>query len=163
MAMQGLAIEIAQMVLVLAQAAWLSLGALDNLRYPSINRDDVGRVLRLETLAEHEPEIYKMVAWRRIENPQTVRRVFALIVACECMVALALWLGGLGLLLAMTGVVTQNGASTLAILAVLGFIMIWAAFLIGGQWFQYWHGTHGQMTHFLAAIWGIVTLIVLAM
>ena len=161
--MQGLAIEIAQIVLVSAQAAWLSLGALDNLRYPAINRDDVGRVLRLETLAEHEPKYYEMMAWRRIHSPRTVRVVFALIVAAECVVSLALWFAGLGLLLAMTGVIAHDLASGFAILAVLGFIMIWTAFLIGGQWFQYWHGNHGQMTHFLTALWGIGTLIIVAM
>lgn len=161
--MQGLAIEVAQIVLVLAQAAWLTLGALDNLRYPPINRDDVGRVLRLETLAEHEPAFYKMVAWRRIDSPRTVRVVFALIVACECAVSLALWFAALGLALAMSGVITHDLASAFAILAVLGFISIWTAFLIGGQWFQYWHGTHGQSTHFFATLWGIGTLIVVAM
>ena len=160
--MQDLAIEIAQIALVAMQAAWLTLGALDNIRHPSINRDDVAKVLALDAIAD-EPAILKKVAARRITRPQTVRRLFAFVVTVETAVVLALWVATLGLLLALFGIFTSDLATGFAILAVLAFTSIWASFLIGGQWFYYWYGEHGQKTHFLTTIWGIATIAVLAL
>ena len=152
---------IAQAVLVALQAAWLSLGAYENIRHPDANRSDVAKVLALEALAD-QPQILKQVAYRRIADPAIVRVVFGAIVAAESLVALLLWFSALLLAGAVLGLVPAELAHTVAILAVLGFTAIWAAFLIGGQWFYYWYGAYGQQSHFLLTLWGIATLLVLA-
>jgi predicted small integral membrane protein len=158
--MHQTAIDIAQAVLVALQAAWLSLGTYDNIRYPRINRDVVAKVLGLDALAD-TPEIYAMLAHRRVTSQRAVRALFALVVVAEVAVSAALWLAALALALAAAGLVGGDLAGTLAIGAVTGFTAIWAGFLIGGQWFCYWHGDYGQATHFFMTLWGIATLLAL--
>lgn len=160
--MQEVAVDIAQVLLVALPAAWLTLGVYDNLRYPDINRRDVAKVLDLEAITD-EPMIYEKIKSRRIKRPETVRRIFACVAAAEAVVALALWLACVGLALAVLGVMPRDLATGFAILATLAFIMIWAGFLIGGQWFYYWYGAFGQWKHFTLVLWGIVTLIVLTL
>lgn len=160
--MSELAVDIAQILLLALHAGWLGLGALDNLRHPDINRADVAKVLALEALAD-EPEIRARVAHRAITDQRTVHRLFAVIVAVELLVALALVVSALALLAALFGIVASGPAHAVAILAVTGFIVIWGAFMVGGQWFYYWYGAFGQTTHLLATIWGTGTLIVLVL
>ena len=118
--MHQTAIDISQIVLVALPAAWLSLGALDNLRHPDINRSDVAKVLALEAL-QNEPQIRARVAHRAITDPVTVRRLFALIVLTEAIVSLALVSATIALVLALFGAVDSSFAHALAIYAVTGF------------------------------------------
>jgi len=157
---EGISVLI-QCVLISLPAAWLTLGAIDNIIHPEINRDDVARVLRLDSLADW-PEVLANVSYRRVDNPKVVRRLFCLIVVCEVFTAIALWAGAAGFALQILGIWASDAILPLAQAGVLAFTVIWASFLIVGQWFYYWYGEFGQQTHFLAMIWGLSTLGVLS-
>lgn len=151
-----------QAVVVALPAAWLSLGALDNILHSEINRDDVARVLALEALREW-PDVRARVGHRAITNERTVRRLFILVVIAECVVSILLMIGAISLGLAFFGLADHDRARDLAMIGALGFTGIWASFLTGGQWFYYWYGEYGHTTHFKAMLWGLATLIVLAL
>ncbi|MDE0045830.1 MAG: DUF2165 family protein [bacterium] len=151
-----------QAVVVALPAAWLSLGALDNILHSAINRDDVARVLALEALREW-PDVRARVGHRAITNERTVRLLFILVVIAECAASILLWIGAISLGLAFVGLADHGQARDLAMIGALGFTGIWASFLIGGQWFYYWYGEFGQSTHLKATLWGLATLIVLAL
>ena len=150
-----------QSVVVMLPAAWLSLGALDNIFHYNNNREDVARVLALEALREW-PEVRKRVGYRAIKNRWIVRCLFVLVVLAECVASLLLWISAGRLGMAFFGLADYHQARDLAMIAALAFTGIWASFLIGGQWFCYWYGEYGQPTHLKATLWGLATLIVLA-
>jgi predicted small integral membrane protein len=152
----------AQSAVVALEAAWLTMAVHDNIRHPRLNEREFSRVVGME-LVKQDPEVYREVSGRRIENPRLEKLLFRLLVAAEATVAALLWLAALGLLLASAGLVGREAAGALGILAVLGFISIWASFLIGGEWFWYRIGTQpAQMIHFFLILWGIATLTFLA-
>ena len=151
-----------QSAAVALPAAWLSLGTLDNILHPGINRGDVARVLALEALRDW-PDVRARVGHRAITNERTVRRVFLLVVTAECVASIVLWAGAVHLGLAFLGLADHERARDLAMIGALGFTGIWASFLIAGQWFYYWYDSYGQSTHFMATLWGLATLIILAL
>ncbi len=151
-----------QSVVVALPAAWLSLGTLDNILHSRINRDDVSRVLALEALREW-PDVRARVGHRAITNERTVRRLFLLVVIAECAASILLWIGAVSLGLAFFGLADHDRARDLAMIGALGFTVIWASFLTGGQWFYYWYDSYGQSTHLKALLWGLATLIILAL
>ena len=153
--------QLVHCVLVLLPAGWLTPAVIDNMRHPDVNRDDVARVLRMEALEEW-PDVLARVGHRRLEDREVVARVFRLVVTAELCTTILLWCAVLALAGQLFGVTDGSWPLALAKLAVLSFSVIWASFLIGGQWFYYWFGEHGQITHMLAMIWGIVTLGVLS-
>ena len=88
--------------------------------------------------------------------------LFWLIVLCEIIATLLLWLGFGALVLALVGVVDISTARTFAVLGTLAFTSIWAGFLIGGNWFCYWFAhADTQNTHYHMTLWGLGTLILL--
>ena len=96
--------------------------------------------------------------------PAVHRWAFIAIVASETLVALVMLAGTAALLLAAFGVVDAEFARVLAAIGVLGFTLIWSAFLVGGQWVHYWAGAEGaQHTHFMLTIWGSVVLCLLVL
>ena len=149
-----------QIVLTALPAAWMMLGVLDNIRYPDINRNDVSRVLRLDSLEEW-PEVYARVSHRRITDPRAVRFIFGLIVFAECLAAVLLSAGAIALAAQLTGLWPGGVPLLLARAGALVFTCVWGGMLIGGQWFYYWYGDFGQQTHLLALIWGMCTLLAL--
>lgn len=152
---------IAGALLVGLQAAWLGLGAYLNLRHPSANGELVAEVMTMRRVRQY-PEIFGTLGAKRIESPRWHRLVFRLVVAVELLVAAALLAATLLLVLAACGAFEPEAARALAILAVTAFTAIWAAFLIGGEWFAYWAGSEGlQQTHFFMTLWGVATLAVL--
>ena len=151
-----------QSLVVAMPAAWLTLGALDNILHSAINRDDIARVLALEALREW-PEVEARVGHRAITNERTVRCLFILVVIAECAASILLWIGAAGLALAFFGLADHNLARDLAMIGALVFTGVWASFLIGGQWFYYWYDSFGQSTHLKAMLWGLATLIILAL
>lgn len=160
--MTGTVFDLVCCLLVAMPAAWLTLGVLDNILYPAINRDDVSRVLRMTALNEH-PEVAALVGHRRITHPAATIWCFRLIVLGELLATALLWLSVAALAADLVGLADLAFARPLAMVAMLVFTGVWAAFLIGGQWFYYWYGPHGQVTHLLATLWGIATLAVLAL
>lgn len=143
-------------------AAWLSLGALDNMFHPSINRDEMARVLAMEFL-EDWPEVKAEVGHRAVTDARVVRVLFALAVFAECAASLLLWAGAACLALAFLGEADRDMARDVALVGAAAFSGVWASFLIGGQWFCYWYGAGGQSTHLKALVWGLATVAVVAM
>jgi predicted small integral membrane protein len=159
--MDAIALTLAQAVMVAFQAAWLSIAAYSNIRYPRTNRDYVLKVLTME-LAQEDPAIYQDHHHRRLTSPKVMVRLFALVSAAEALIALALWVAVALLLLSLSGVVSPAAARAVALLAVAGFTSIWAAFLVGGQWFHYWVSELSpQSTHFSMVLWGLAMLLLL--
>jgi predicted small integral membrane protein len=159
--MDAIALTLAQAVMVAFQAAWLSIAAYSNIRYPRTNRDYVLKVLTME-LAQEDPAIYQDHHHRRLTDPKVMARLFALVSAAEALIALALWVAVALLLLSLSGVVSPAAARAVALLAVAGFTSIWAAFLVGGQWFHYWVSELSpQSTHFSMVLWGLAMLLLL--
>jgi predicted small integral membrane protein len=153
-------ILVVQALVVAMPAAWLSVGVIDNILHPHINRDDVAKVLALEALRDF-PEIRSRLEHRAITNPAIVRLLFTVMVMAETISCVILWAGSACLVGALFGFCDAYFAREMAILGAASFVGIWASFLIGGQWFYYWYAQFGQTTHFLATLWGLGVLLVL--
>jgi predicted small integral membrane protein len=152
---------LAQAVLVALQAAWLTLGAYSNLRWPRTNKPYVDDVVTME-LTKENPEVYEDHKHRAVSDPKLIGFLFRAVAVSEAMVAAFLWIAAGCLLLAALGATAVESARLVAILAVLAFTAIWGAFLVGGQWFHYWVSEQSpQNTHFFMLLWGIGTLIFL--
>lgn len=153
----------AQAGVIAFQAGWLSVAVFDNWRHADLNERSFAEVLRMDLVASGDPETYKQIAGRRIESPETEKRLFRLLVVAETIVAGLLWLSALALLLAAVGLLGDGFARSLATLAVLGFVAIWGSLLIGGMWFFERIGMGAAMGgHYVLSIWGVATLIFLA-
>lgn len=144
---------------------WMVTGAVDNWRFPDLNRAAVATVLRMERMAAQYPEEFAHVAHRRLTDDRVIRFLFRVVVLCETLAALLLCLGAS--LLAVAGLVGADPAlaHTVALAGAMVFTAIWAGFLIGGNYFCYYYcHFEGQFTHFLLVIWGsiVTTLLVLA-
>ena len=152
----------ADALLVAAIGGWLGIGALENIRVPAINRPLVDDVLAMQTMRQEMPEVYGLVGSHRVASPRLRTLAFAAIVIVETISALLLVAGAFALAGAALGLWAAEGPRVVAILGTLGFILVWSGFLVGGQWVHYW-ATHqaAQHTHFMLAIWGVVTLLVL--
>lgn len=150
---------VAQCVLVALLAGWLVIGAYENIRAPEVNLALVRDVFSMEAIAQEMPGVYDMVKRNRVVSDQLHKTLFLLIVGFETLVAVGLLLGTGLLGLAVLGVVNAGYAQVFAGWAVLGFIMIWGLFLVGGNWFHYWVShKQTQHTHYFMTIWGMITL-----
>jgi len=143
-------------------AAWLTVGAMENLIHPFLNETYTAEVMDMTRMREDYPEAYAIVAYRRITNPGLRRFLFRIIVAWELSAAAALWIGTVALVLAIVGVSATPTALALALLGTLMFTATWCGFLVVGNWFCYWFGHEGgQNTHFQMTLWGIGNMILL--
>lgn len=143
-------------------AFWLALGALENVRHPSVNLDLVRGVLSMEQMKTLYPQIYDVFKGNRSESRALHYLVFTVIVFVESLVAMVLIWGAIGLTMALFGMADPYAARAVAAFGAVGFSAIWGMFLVGGQWFHYWCGYEGsQNTHFLATLWGAATFVVL--
>lgn len=153
----------AQAGVIAFQAGWLSVAVFDNIVHAPLNESAFAHVLRMDLVAKGDPQTYTEVSARRIENPETEKRLFRLLVGAEVIVAGLLWLSALVLLLAAIGLFGDGFARSLAMIAVLGFVAIWGSMLIGGMWFWERVGMGAAMGgHYILSIWGVATLTFLA-
>ncbi|MGV8831216.1 MAG: DUF2165 family protein [Devosia sp.] len=153
-----------QFFMVAMPTLWLALGALENIRAPSANGSMVADALAMRPMAEQFPELYAALGRNRIESPAFHRWAFIAIVVSESLVALIMLAGTAALFLAALGALDLEFSRLLATIGVLGFTMIWSAFLVGGQWVHYWAGSEGaQHTHFMLTIWGSAVLCLLVL
>ena len=144
-----------QAVLVGLQAAWLTLGAYSNLRWPRTNLSYVSDVVTME-LTKENPDVHEDHRHRAVLDEKKIEFFFRIVAVCEALVAIFLWIAAVGLMLAGLGITAPASAQSLALLAVLAFTTIWGGFLIGGQWFHYWVSDRSpQSTHFFMLLWGI--------
>lgn len=162
--MYEFALLLAQTAAVVFITAWLSTGVYENLFKPNLNSTFTAQVLDMERMREEYPEAYADVAHRRISNPTVQKLLFRLIVVWEICATLVLWLAVGVMVLSVLGFVAPTQAKGIAILGALLFTSTWAGFLIVGNWFCYWFCHYeGQNTHFQMTLWGMATMILVAM
>lgn len=148
--------------LVFGLAVWMVVAVADNWRHPQLNEEAVAMVLRFDFMARDYPAEYQHVAYRRIDDPVTIRRMFQAIRAAETLAALALLISGTALVLAAFGAVSVDVATAMAVLSAAFFSLVWAGFVIGGNYFAYWYSHQwGQSNHFMLMFWGFFVLLVL--
>ncbi|MEL6576096.1 MAG: DUF2165 family protein [Pseudomonadota bacterium] len=153
---------VGQTVFVWLIALWILLGALENIRNPKVNRDSVAEVMDMSRMAEVYPAFYEVFRRNRVIDSRLHALAFRVIVWGESVVAAVLVVAALWLTAACLGLAAADGARVLAAWGAIGFTLVWGLFLVGGQWFHYWCGYEGaQATHFMAAIWGMLTFAIL--
>lgn len=157
-----IAILLSQTVAVFLLAAWLTTGAWENVTRPSLNGVFTAEVLAMTRMERDYPEMFEMVAHRRITNPTTQKWLFRIIVAWEVAATVVLWVGVIALAAALAGFAPLEAARAYAVIGALMFTATWAGFLVAGNWFCYWFSHDGaQVTHFHMTLWGLATLILL--
>lgn len=158
------ALLFAQFVVMGLLAGWLTTGARDNILYPNQNEDLTAEVLTFARLRDGYPEAYEQLKHRAVESRAKQKWLFGLIVAAECVVSVALWIGCGWLGFAMLTGGDPQTARAVSVLAVTGFITIWGSFLMIGNHFAYWFGHEGaQHTHYNMVLWGMGALLLLAL
>ena len=152
----------AQAVSVAFMAAWLTIGALENLLHPFLNETYTAEVMDMTRMREEYPEAYRFVAHRRITSAKVRRILFRLIVSWELAATAALWAGSAALAMSAAGQMAQDTAIALGLAGTLMFTATWCGFLIVGNWFCYWFGHEGgQNTHFQMTLWGMLNAVLL--
>lgn len=143
-------------------AAWLTVGALENLIHPFLNEAFTAQVMDMERMRLHYPEAYGHVAYRRMANPRIRRVLFSLIVTFELIAAAALWFGVGTMAAAVLGFAETETAIVAGLIASALFSSVWAGFLVAGNYFCYWFGHEGgQNTHFHMLHWGLANCAIL--
>ena len=154
---------LAQTVSVASLALWLGSGLRDNILYPEMNRTFARQVLGMKRMADEYPEHYELVAHRRVMSERWCARLFGLIVLAETAAVIALVVGVIWLGAAVFGLAAPEPARGAALFGALAFTSVWAAFLICGNHFTYWYCHEAaQTTHFHLTLWGLGTMIFLA-
>lgn len=162
--MYEFALLLAQTAAVFFITAWLSTGVYENLFKSSLNSTFTAQVLDMTRMREEYPEAYAEVAYRRVSSPKVQKLFFRLIVLWEVVAVVILWAATSAMAAALFGGVDAQFAKGLGILGALLFTSTWAGFLIVGNWFCYWFCHYeGQTTHFQMTLWGMATMILLAM
>lgn len=145
-------------------AAWLTLGVRDNIVHPSANETYTREVMEMTRMRAEYPDAFAAVAHRAITDQRVQRLAFRLVIGAELLATLVLWGGVVALLMAIVGTGSGDGARSIAMIGTMLFTAIWAGFLIVGNHFCYWFCHEGaQNTHFQMTLWGLGTLILLAM
>ncbi|MEM1232720.1 MAG: DUF2165 family protein [Pseudomonadota bacterium] len=143
-------------------AVWAIVAVGDNWRFPKMNRDAVATVVRMDLLEADFPDDFAQVAHRRVADPKRIDFLFELIRMAETVSAVTLCLSVLVLFFSAFGAADADFAQGLALLSVMGFAAIWAAFIIGGNWFAYWYCHQwAQSNHFMLLSWSFLVVIIL--
>ncbi len=143
-------------------AAWLTVGALENLFHPFLNETYTAQVMDMERMREEYPEAYEHVAYRRLTSPGLRKLLFRFIVAWELLAMTSLWVGATALGGAVLSIAAPDTAITLGLIGTALFCSVWAGFLIAGNYFCYWFGHEGgQNTHFQMLHWGLANAVIL--
>jgi predicted small integral membrane protein len=144
-------------------AAWLTLGVRDNILHPSVNETYTAEVMEMTRLRAEYPDAFASVAGRAITDRRVQQLAFRVVVGVELVATLILWAGAVALLMALAGTGTIETGRSIAMIGTMLFTAVWAGFLIVGNHFCYWFCHEGaQNTHYQMTMWGIGTLILLA-
>lgn len=147
--------------LVAGLGIWMAVAVYDNWRHPQLNLEAVAMVMRFDFMERDYPDDFAIVAHRRIDSPSTIKAVFQMVRLAETLAALVLLGAALGLLGAGLGIVDAQTATVFAAGAAAYFSLIWAGFIIGGNYFHYYYCHQwGQSNHFMFMYWGFFVLIV---
>jgi len=161
--MHEFALLLAQSAAVLFITAWFTIGVYENIFKPNLNCAFTSQVLDMTRMREEYPEAYVDVAHRRISNSNVQRFLFRLIVLWEVIAVAVLWAATVMMVMALFTGSDVQFAKGLAIMGALFFKSTWAGFLIAGNWFCYWFCHYeGQNTHYQMNLWGLATIILLA-
>ncbi|MEM1373058.1 MAG: DUF2165 family protein [Pseudomonadota bacterium] len=143
-------------------AIWAVVAVGDNWRFPKMNREAVAMVVRMDMLEADFPEDFAYVAHRRVADPKRIDFLFQLIRMVETISAAMLCLSVILLFIAALSAAGGEFALGFAALSVMGFGGIWAAFIIGGNWFAYWYCHQwAQSNHFMLLSWSFFVLLIL--
>lgn len=153
---------LAQIAMVAGPAAWLTLGAWDNLVHPKNNEAFTAEVMGMTRMAATYPDEFKRVAHRAVTDRSWQLLAFRLVVFVEMAAVFVMWAGVAALILAMSGVGLLSTAKAVALGGVLLFTSVWVGFLVVGNYFCYWFCHEwAQNTHFQMTVWGLLTMIFL--
>jgi len=148
--------------LVAALGTWMAVAVYDNWRHAQLNREAVAMVMRFDVMERDYPDDYKIVAHRKVTSEALITALFQIIRLAETLAAIVLLLAALGLAGAAIGAVGAEAATIFAIVACAYFSLIWAGFIIGGNYFHYYYCHQwGQSNHFMFMYWGFFVLLVL--
>ncbi len=148
--------------LVAALGTWMAVAVYDNWRHAKLNREAVAMVMRFDIMEREYPDDYQIVAHRKVTNEATITFLFQVIRLAETLAAVLLFGAAFGLLGAAFGTFTAEAATVFAILACAFFTLIWAGFIIGGNYFHYYYCHQwGQSNHFMFMYWGFFVMLVL--
>ncbi len=155
---------IAQICATASIAAWLTLGALDNIRHPQVNETYTAQVMAMTRMAEEYPDEFKLVAHRAVTNRKFQAGMFRLVVIAETIATLVLWAGVLVMIASLLGLSSNETGRVIAMCGSVMFTCVWSGFLIVGNYFCYWFCHEGaQNTHYQMTLWGLGTSILIAM
>lgn len=158
------ALLLAQTGVTACLAAWMGQGAAANWIHPRLNEAAVAMVMRLDMMERDFPDEFAAVRGRRVTDPRRIRLAFRVILLWETVAAALLCFGTLAMLAALFGAMPADAARGWAMIGALAFVVNWAGFLIGGDWFCYWYcHFSSQATHFFLMLWGTLSLILLAL
>ena len=156
-------ILIAQTVSVSGIAAWLATGVYDNIKYPENNELYTSQVMSMERMQTDYPGEYARVAHRAVNDRSIQRLAFKTIVLAELAACIMLFVGVVGLLMALVGTGNVETGRALALIGATMFTAVWAGFLVVGNYFCYWFcHEEGQNTHYQMTLWGMANIILLA-
>ncbi|MBC6437757.1 MAG: DUF2165 family protein [Rhodobacteraceae bacterium] len=155
-------ILLVEAALVASLGVWMAVAVADNWCHPKLNEDVLAAVVRFDLMAEQDPEHYRLLAHRRVDDPAMVTRLFHAIRLAETSAAVVLFVSAVLLVLAAGGAASVVLATGAAVLSTTFFTLIWAGFVIGGNYFAYWYCHQwAQSSHFMLMYWGFFVLIVL--
>ncbi|MEM7722073.1 MAG: DUF2165 family protein [Pseudomonadota bacterium] len=148
--------------LVAALGVWMAVAVYDNWRHAQLNREAVAMVMRFDIMERDYPEDYKIVAHRKVTSEAVITMMFNIIRVAETLAALVLLGAACGLLGAALGAFSVETATIFAIVGTAYFSLIWAGFIIGGNYFHYYYCHQwGQSNHFMFMYWGFFVMLVL--
>jgi len=148
--------------LVAALGTWMAVAVYDNWRHAKLNLEAVAMVMRFDIMERDYPEDYKIVAHRKVTNDRLISVSFQVIRLAETLAAIVLLVAAFGLLGAAFGTFGAEAATIFAIVACAFFTLIWAGFIIGGNYFHYYYCHQwGQSNHFMFMYWGFFVLLIL--
>lgn len=161
--MHDTAILIAQTAAIAFLAGWMFTGVKDNWLQPRINSEIVGMILRMDRFEELYPDQFAHVRHRRVVAVRTHMTIFWLIVLWETAALIACLAGTALMLAALFGDADPDLARGVALVGATWFASVWAGFLIFGNHWVYWYCHEwGQNSHFQLLLWGLGTMVLLA-
>jgi predicted small integral membrane protein len=148
--------------LVAGLGTWMAVAVYDNWRHAKLNRDGVAMVMRFDIMERDYPDDFRLVAHRKVTNEGVITLAFQIIRLAETLAAVVLFAGVFGLLGAAFGTFDAEAARVFAMVGCAYFTLIWAGFIIGGNYFHYYYCHQwGQSNHFMFMYWGFFVLLVL--
>jgi len=148
--------------LVASLGVWMTVAVIDNWRHPALNREAVAMVMRFDLMERDFPDDFAIVAHRKIDDDRTIDLTFHTIRLAETLAAFLLLCAAGLLVLTSVGAASEAVALNTALLAVTFFSLIWAGFIVGGNYFHYYFCHQwGQSNHFMFMYWGLFVLVIL--